>query len=196
NGQAESSTLMLPVHAFFLLFDVSLDALALCYCCLVLKLARTWVTVLLCYVLLMAFAGWFVQRLPTGFIPSLDRAILIISLQLPAGSSLARTDAVLQRATDMVLATPGVKYSNGFTGRNGATFTFATNAGLMFLVLDDFEERHRLGQTVDRIAQEIRGKLAEIEEAQAFVFIPPPVRGMGAAAGFSMRLQDTMGMDP
>src|SRR5207245_25366 len=71
-----------------------------------------------------------------------------------------------------------------------------TNAGLLFLVLDDFEERHRLGQTVDRIAQEIRGKLAQIEEAQAFVFIPPPVRGMGAAAGFSMRLQDTLGMDP
>jgi hydrophobe/amphiphile efflux-1 (HAE1) family protein len=147
-------------------------------------------------VVLMAFAGWFVQRLPTGFIPSLDRAILIISLQLPPGASLARTDAVLQQATDLVLATPGVKYSNGFTGRNAATFTFATNAGLLFLVLDDFEERHRLGQTVDKIAQEIRGKLAQIEEAQAFVFIPPPVRGMGAAAGFSMRLQDTLGMDP
>jgi multidrug efflux pump subunit AcrB len=65
----------------------------------------------------------------------------------------------------------------------------------MFLVLDDFEERHRLGLTVDRIAQDIRGKLGQIEEAQAFVFIPPPVRGMGAAAGFSMRLQDTLGMD-
>ena len=51
-----------------------------------------------------AFAGWFVQRLPTGFIPSLDRAILIISLQLPPGASLARTDAVVQQATDIVLA--------------------------------------------------------------------------------------------
>ena len=109
---------------------------------------------------------------------------------------MARTDAALQQATELVLATPGVKYSNGFTGRNGATFTFATNAALMFLVLDDFEERHRLGQTIDSIAQTVRGKLAQIEEAQAFVFIPPPVRGMGAAAGFSMRLQDTLGMDP
>jgi len=149
-----------------------------------------------CYVALMLFAGWFVNRLPTGFIPSLDRAILIISLQLPPGASLARTDAVLQQATELVLSTPGIKYSNGFTGRNGATFTFATNAALMFLVLDDFEERHQLGQTIDSIAQEVRRKLAHIEEAQAFVFIPPPVRGMGAAAGFSMRLQDTLGMDP
>jgi hydrophobe/amphiphile efflux-1 (HAE1) family protein len=189
------SLLMRPLHAFFRMFDAAFDALARGYGHLVRRLARAWVAVLVAYVLLMAFAGWFVQRLPTGFIPSLDRAILIISLQLPPGSSLARTDAILQRATDMVLATPGVKYSNGFTGRNGATFTFATNAGLMFLVLDDFEERHRLGLTVDRIAQDVRGKLAQIEEAQAFVFIPPPVRGMGAAAGFSMRLQDTLGMD-
>src|SRR4029450_4527399 len=72
----------------------------------------------------------------------------------------------------------------------------ATNAALMFLVLDDFEERHRLVQPIDKIAQEIRGKLAQIEEAQSFVFIPPPVRGMGSAAGFSMRLQDTLGIDP
>ena len=196
SGHEGSSSLMRPVHTFFRLFDAAFDALARGYGRLVRALARVWVVVLVCYVVLMAFAGWFVQRLPTGFIPSLDRAILIISLQLPPGASLARTDAIVLRATDMVLATPGVKYSNGFTGRNGATFTFATNAGLMFLVLDDFEERHRLGQTVDKIAQEVRSKLAQIEEAQSFVFIPPPVRGMGAAAGFSMRLQDTLGMDP
>jgi multidrug efflux pump subunit AcrB len=36
--------------------------------------------------------------------------------------------------------------------------------------------------------------LAQIDEAQSLVFIPPPVRGMGSSAGFSMRLQDTMGL--
>jgi hydrophobe/amphiphile efflux-1 (HAE1) family protein len=128
------------------------------------------------------------------FIPNLDRAILIISLQLPPGASLARTDAVVQQAIEATLSTPGVKSSNAFTGRNGATFTSATNAGLLFLVLDDFEERYRRGQTIDKVAQEVRSKLAQIQEAQSFVFIPPPVRGMGAAAGFSMRLQDKMGI--
>ena len=196
SDHGQPSPLMRPVHAFFDMFDAGFDALARGYAGVVRRLARAWLPVLVGYVALMAFAGWFVFRLPTGFIPSLDRAILIISLQLPPGASLARTDAVLRTATDLVLSTPGVKYSNGFTGRNAATFTFATNAGLMFLVLDDFEERHQLGQAIDSIAQEVRRKLANIEEAQAFVFIPPPVRGMGAAAGFSMRLQDTLGMDP
>ncbi|HJZ45180.1 MAG TPA: multidrug efflux RND transporter permease subunit, partial [Hyphomicrobiaceae bacterium] len=193
-AHAHASPIMVPVHAFFRLFDRGFDAVARGYGRLVGGLARGWVVVLVAYVCLIGFAGWFVPRLPTGFIPNLDRAILILSIQLPPGASLARTDAVVQRAIEATLATPGVKYSNAFAGRNGATFTAATNAGLLFLVLEDFEERHRRGLTIDRIAQDVRGRLAQIEEAQAFVFIPPPVRGMGAAAGFSMRLQDTTGM--
>jgi len=192
----KSALLMRPVHAFFRGFDRAFDALAEGYSRLVRGLCRAWVPVLVFYVCLLAFAGWFVQRLPTGFIPSLDRAILIISIQLPPGASLGRTDAVVRQATDVALKTPGVKYSNAFAGRNGATFTGATNAGLLFLVLDDFEERHAKGQSIDKIAAAMRAGLAQIEDAQTLVFIPPPVRGMGAAAGFSMRLQDTVGMDP
>jgi hydrophobe/amphiphile efflux-1 (HAE1) family protein len=193
-GHGKPSLLMAPVHGFFRLFDRGFDAMARFYGWLVRRLAAAWKPVLISYVALLVFAGWFVQRLPTGFIPSLDRAILIISLQLPPGASLQRTDEVVRKATDILLAEPGVQYSNAFTGRNAATFTAATNAGLLFLVLDDFEDRHRRGLTIDKIAQSLRVKLAQIEEAQTLVFIPPPVRGMGAAAGFSMRLQDTLGM--
>ncbi len=38
---------------------------------------------------------------PTGFIPNMDRAIMIISLQLPPGASLQRTDAVVRQATEI-----------------------------------------------------------------------------------------------
>ena len=73
---------------------------------------------------LMVFAGWFVQRLPTGFIPEHRPGILIISLQLPPGASLARTDAVVAEADRRSRSTtPGVEYSIAFTGRHGATFT-------------------------------------------------------------------------
>jgi HAE1 family hydrophobic/amphiphilic exporter-1 len=195
HGQHERGwAIMAPVHAFFRVFDWGFDAMARGYGRLVRELARAWVVVLIAYVALIAFAGWFVPRLPTGFIPSLDRAILIISMQLPPGASLERTDDVTRRAIEATITVPGVKYSNAFAGRNGATFTAATNAALLFLVMDDFEERHARGLTIDKIANEVRGRLTQIEEAQTFVFIPPPVRGMGAAAGFSMRLQDTLGL--
>ena len=194
SGHGKFSVLMAPVHASFRIFDAGFEAMARGYGRLVRGLSRAWPAVLIAYLLLVAFGGWFLQRLPTGFIPTLDRAIVIISLQLPPGASLARTDAVVQRATDLVLSVPGVKFSNAFTGRNAATFTAATNAGLLFLVLDDFETRHQKGQSIDKITADVRTKLAQIDEAQSLVFIPPPVRGMGSSAGFSMRLQDTMGL--
>jgi hydrophobe/amphiphile efflux-1 (HAE1) family protein len=186
--------LLVPVHAFFRLFDRGFDALARGYARLVRGLAWAWKPVLAAYVVILGFAAWFVSSQPTGFIPNLDRAIVIISLQLPPGASLQRTDEAVRQATDILLAESGVLYSNAFSGRNAATFSAATNAGTLFIVLEDFEERHRKGLTVDKIAQSLRLKLAQIEDAQTLVFIPPPVRGVGAAAGFSMRLQDTIGM--
>src|SRR5262245_44957189 len=195
HGQHQrTSLIMAPVHGFFRLFDAAFAALAQGYAHLVRRLATAWLPVLVCYALLLGFGLWFVQRLPTGFIPNLDRAIVIISLQLPPGASLQRTDAAVRQATDILLAEPGVVYSNAFSGRNAATFTAATNAGTLFIVLADFEERQEQGITVDKIAQSLRLKLAQIEDAQTLVFIPPPVRGVGAAAGFSMRLQDTLGL--
>jgi hydrophobe/amphiphile efflux-1 (HAE1) family protein len=189
-----SSLIMAPVHFFFRVFDRGFDALARFYSRLVRGLAAAWKPVLVGYAVLLVLGVWFVQRLPTGFIPNMDRAIVVISLQLPPGASLQRTDAVVRRATDILLAEPGVRYSNAFSGRNATTFTGATNAGTLFIVLDDFEDRHRRGLTVDTIAQSLRVKLAEIEDAQTLVFVPPPVRGVGAAAGFSMRLQDSLGL--
>jgi HAE1 family hydrophobic/amphiphilic exporter-1 len=126
----------------------------------------------------------------------MDRQIAIVNIQLPAGASIARTDDIVRRATEIILATPGVKYTNGFTGRNGATFTAATNAGSFFVVLDDFEKRRDPSLHVNQVAQVLRQRLGQIQEAVTQVFVPPPVRGMGGAAGFSMRLQDTLGLPP
>jgi hydrophobe/amphiphile efflux-1 (HAE1) family protein len=195
-GRGVLSFLMAPVHLFFRVFDAGFERLARGYAHLVRGLARVWKPVLVVYAVLLVAGIWFLQQLPTGFIPTMDRAILIISLQLPPGASLQRTDAAVRKAIDILLAEPGVLNTNAFTGRNAATFTSATNAGLLFIVLDDFETRHSKGLTIERIADSVRTKLSQIEEAATLVFIPPPVRGMGAAAGFSMRLQDTTGMDP
>jgi hydrophobe/amphiphile efflux-1 (HAE1) family protein len=185
-----------PMHAFFRLFNRAFDAMANTYGRLVRRLATVWPLMLLIYAGFIVCAYFLVQQLPTGFIPNLDRQIAIVSIQLPPGSSLARTDAVVARANDILLATPGVKYTNGYTGRNGATFTNATNSGAFFVVLDDFDKRTGPGLDVNSLAQVMRQRLSVIEEAQCLVFVPPPVRGMGGSAGFSMRLQDKLGIEP
>ena len=46
---------------------------------------------------------------PTGLIPQLDRGYFIAAMQLPPGSTLERADRLVRQASDMILATPGVR---------------------------------------------------------------------------------------
>lgn len=184
-----------PIRGFFRGFNRGFGALSRGYGTLVQGLARISVPMLILYAMLIIAAVWLVQRTPTGFIPQLDRGIIIVSMQLPPGASLERTNEVMKRANDIALATPGVSSTNVNVGRSGATFTAASSTGAIFVVLDDFENRSGKGLTVERVANDLRQAFnREIEEAQSVVIVPPPVRGVGSSGGFAMRLQDRAGI--
>ena len=72
------------------------------------------------------------SRAPTGFIPQQDQGYLINIIQLPPGASLARTDEVARRVNKIVLDTPGVAHAVPIVGLDGATFTNAPNAAVIF----------------------------------------------------------------
>ena len=96
---------------------------------------------LLVYAGLIGVTVWQFNRAPTGFIPTQDEGYLITIVQLPPGSSLARTDEVVKQATKIMLETPGIVNTAGFTGLDGATFTNASNAAAIFSVLAPYEDR-------------------------------------------------------
>ena len=148
------------------------------------------------YGVLLFGAGWLLFHTPTGFIPKMDRGLLIVSLQLPPGASLSRTDEVTRRANEMILKVPGVAHTAAYTGRSGSTFSNATNAAAIFVVVDDPKKRLAQGLTVDKISELVSARMSEIEESKTQVFIPPPVRGMGGQTGFSMRLQNRANLTP
>ena len=190
HSHAKPGLLMAPVSAFFAGFNRAFAWLERGYGALIRRLVAVTPVMLAIYVGLIGLAVTMVMRTPSGFIPKMDRGILIVSLQLPDGAALSRTDEVVRAASEMILAMPGVKATSAYAGRSGATFTNATNAGAIFVVLGDAEERSRNGQDIETLATQLRGKLATIQDASAFVFVPPPVRGMGGQTGFSMRLQN------
>ena len=161
HGHETSSLLMRPVHAFFRVFDRGFRRAGKGYGRLVRGLAASWKPVLVGYVALLVFRRLVHPAAADRVHPQPGPGDPVISFQLPPGASLARTDAVVRQATDLVLSVPGVKYSNAFTGRNGATFTAATNAGLLFLVLDDFDERHASGRRSTRSRRSARQACAD-----------------------------------
>src|SRR5262249_18639378 len=132
------------------------------------------------------------RTVPTGFIPAQDKGYLIVAIQLPDGASLERTDAVVRRAADVILATPGVSYAVEFTGFSGATRANSANAGAIFVGPKPFEER-RYGPTANELLATLQRRLSEIEEADIFVIPPPPVQGLGTSGGFKLLVQDRGG---
>ncbi|MBC6981162.1 efflux RND transporter permease subunit [Caulobacter sp. 17J80-11] len=157
------------------------------------RLVRTGAIVLAVYVGLLAITGWRLAATPTGFIPEQDQGVLIGVVQLPPGSSLERTDAVLQQAVSLVRQTPGVKEASVFAGLDGASFSMQSNAGTMFVKLDDFANREKAELTANALSQALSQKLGSIEAANIMVIAPPAVPGLGNGGGFKMMVQDRSG---
>jgi hydrophobic/amphiphilic exporter-1 (mainly G- bacteria), HAE1 family len=147
------------------------------------------------YAGLIAGTVWIANVVPRGFIPTLDQGYAIVVVQLPDGSSLSRTDAVVQRASKIMQETPGVQDAVAFAGFSGATFTNASNAAAIFARFRPFEERVAGGLPASTIIGQLFGKLQQIEEAFIIAVPPPPVRGLGNSGGFRLQLQERSGAD-
>ncbi|BAT59667.1 efflux pump membrane transporter BepE [Variibacter gotjawalensis] len=186
-----------PIRGFFNLFNRGFDGVSRGYGWVAGKTVRFAFIVLLIYGGILAFGLNEFRRTPQGFIPQQDQTYLIAVAQLPSGASLARTDAVMRRASDIALTIPGIAHAVAITGFSGATFTNASNAGAMFVLLAPFEERIKdPKQSADAIRMQLFGKLQVIEEAFMIAVSPPPVQGIGNAGGFRMMIEDRVGAGP
>jgi multidrug efflux pump len=176
-------------RAFNRIFDVTTDR----YGRSVGRLVRFSGAMLVVYGGLLGLTYLGFTRVPVGFIPAQDKGYLIVSVQMPDGTSLERTDAVIRRATATVLATPGVANAVAITGFSGATRSNSSAAGAVFAVLQPFDERVKTDLPGPKIAESLTQQLGEIQEADIFVFSPPPVQGLGTAGGFKLQVQDRSG---
>ncbi len=152
--------------------------------------------ILIAYVCLLGLAAWRFSATPTGFIPAQDQGYLIGVIQMPPGSTLERTDAVLQATVKRGLKIPGVNHIVDIAGLDGASFSNAPNAATLFFALDDFEVRKSHHQTGNSILADLRKNLSGIDAANVLVIAPPPVRGIGTGGGYKMMVQDRANAGP
>lgn len=179
-------------------FNRGFDRMANGYAWLVKKLvgsALALIAMLLVFAALIYATYHMLQTVPRGFIPTMDQGYAIVVVQLPEGASLSRTDAVVQKASEIIRNTPGVANAVAFAGFSGATFTNASNAGVIFAAFDTFEHRLEKGQSAGQIIGTLFGSLQSIEEAFIIALPPPPVRGIGNSGGFKMMLQERNSAD-
>ncbi|CAM2157314.1 Efflux pump membrane transporter BepE [Pararobbsia alpina] len=171
-------------------FNRTFDRLSVRYGKLTGRLVRMLFVVCGLYVVLILATVWRFHVTPTGFIPAQDQDLLISAVQLPPGSSLDRTTDTAQRVIKLAQAMPETEYAVAFSGFDGATFSFAPNTALVFVILKP--QRYRALSDV-QIAERLRKAYSRIDTGNIFVFPPPPVRSIGTAGGWKLELEDRNG---
>ncbi len=180
---------------FFRLFNRSFDWTSNVYARFVgWNLRRVFIPLFL-YGGLVLLTGWGFTKVPTGFIPQQDKQYLITVVQLPDGASLARTDAVVKRATEIILRNPEVAHAVGFVGFSGATRSNSPNSAAIFVVPHLGEEAEGHQPIITQLGA-LQQALMEIPDANIFVIPPPPVQGLGTSGGYKFLVQDRGGYGP
>ncbi len=144
----------------------------------------------LVYVALLALTVYGFSLVPGGYVPSQDKQYLVAFAQLPAGSSLERSDAVIRQMSDIALKHPGVESSVAFPGLSIAGFSNSSSAGIVFVTLKPFEQRRAPELSAGAIAGALNQQFGVIQGAFVAIFPPPPVMGLGTIGGFKLEIQD------
>jgi hydrophobe/amphiphile efflux-1 (HAE1) family protein len=146
-------------------------------------------------ILVVVAGGIFLlsKRVPGGFLPDEDKGYLFVAVELPEGASLQRSDEVLRDVETIVANTPGVRSALAISGMNILNSLNVPNAAMIFVGLDDWEERKDPRLHAKALAQQLNRKFFLIPGARVFAFGPPPLPGYGNVSGFTMQLQDRAG---
>ena len=139
--------------------------------------------------ILIGIGGYGLSRVPTGFIPIEDQGYLLAAVQLPDGASLNRTQRVLDQVSELSSTTPGVDQVISIAGVSALDNSSSlANAGIVYLILKDWSVRGA-GEDLRSLVVGLNQKLGEIPEARIIVLPPPPIQGIGNAAGFAMQVE-------
>jgi multidrug efflux pump len=196
------STLLKPIHQgehfsenwFFRGFNRMFDAGVLRYTGMVGGMIGKRTRYLLVYGLIIVGMGLLFMRLPTAFLPDEDQGVLFTIVQLPAGATQERTVEVLKQVENHFLNNESEAVESIFTA---AGFSFAgsgQNAGLAFVKLKPWDERHRADLRVKPVAGRAMMAFSRIRDAMVFAIAPPAVPELGNASGFDVKLQDRTGV--
>jgi HAE1 family hydrophobic/amphiphilic exporter-1 len=141
------------------------------------------------FLVIILISGWLFVHRPTGFLPIEDQGYAILFTRLPDGAAQPRAREISEKIDAILKKTPGV-YNwitiGGYSFLDGANVSTISST---FVTYKDWSERgSALSQ--DKIIARLNRDLSKIQEAVAFVLIPPSIRGLGQTGGFQMMVED------
>jgi len=147
-------------------------------------------TMLVAFVVMLVLAGWLFQRTPTAFLPSEDKGYFVAFVALPDAASLQRTDAVVQRVEQALMADPAVENVTVLEGLDFISNANQTNAATIFVTLKPWHDREADSLQLTAVVARANASIGAISEAQGFAFNMPEIPGLGVTAGLEMYIQN------
>jgi hydrophobe/amphiphile efflux-1 (HAE1) family protein len=133
---------------------------------------------------------------PSEFVPPEDQGFLIGAVVLPEAAALTRTMQATEQLDAGLAATPGIARRMVVNGFNILTRSQQPNAALFVTALAPWEERDTPATGIQALIGRIFGIGTTIPEATVIPLNPPPLPGLGAFGGFSLKVEDRRGGTP
>jgi hydrophobic/amphiphilic exporter-1 (mainly G- bacteria), HAE1 family len=157
------------------------------------KKNHRWISV----VAILVFAGIMysmMKNTPTGFVPQEDSGGVMGIVSLTPGSSLERTDSVVNEVIKVAQQIKGVKFVTNITGINfiGGYGGMASSYGSLIIKMDSWDERKI---TTAQVAAILTEKTKKITNATFLFFGTPTLQGFGVSTGVEFSMQDKAGGD-
>ena len=178
-----------PPNWFYRGFNRVFGAITNVYVGIVARMVKRPALMIVLFAVIVGVTVWGFVRQPTGFLPTEDQGYAILLSILPEGASQPRSKAVAEKISALLAKTDGLAGWVTIGGFSVLDFANVPNVSTTFLVYKNWKDRTK-GLTQDRIVSSLNRELAGIQEALAFVVIPPPIRGLGQTGGFQMMVED------
>jgi HAE1 family hydrophobic/amphiphilic exporter-1 len=178
-----------PLNWFYRGFNRAFGAMTNVYVGTVARMVKRPAPMIVLFAVIVGVTVWGFARQPTGFLPTEDQGYAILLSVLPEGASQPRSRAVAEKVSALLEKTDGLAGWVTIGGFSVLDFANVPNVSTTFIVYKNWKDRSK-GLTQDRIVSSLNRELAGIQEALAFVVIPPPIRGLGQTGGFQMMVED------
>jgi multidrug efflux pump len=141
----------------------------------------------------IAICAVLLNRVPGSLVPQEDQGYVITLIVMPDGATLNRTEKTTEAIRTAIATEPAVAFEFAIIGLDFIGGGNKTSAGTMFVRLKDWKARTT---TADEISAKLGGIGMGQPDGFAFAINPPPIRGLGSAAGFEVYVQSRISSDP
>lgn len=175
-------------------FNKAFDHLVNFYGGFIHLLIRLRIVVVLLFLVLGAATAYFVMKYPKSFVPNEDQGYCFGLVQLPAASTVQRTDDVLTNVAEQLKQNEWVEDVISVSGFNFLTGTNQTYTGFVIPIFKSWDVRGTK-HSANNLILDFNKQFKDDPRATIAFVNPPPIQGLSTVGGFTLQIENLPAVD-